>query len=466
MFERAGNQVISLVIQIMLARLLSPQDFGMLAIMVVFIALGNTIVQSGLNTALVQAPSVDESDYSTVFWMSFVVSILLFGILFFIAPSIAEFYSMEAIVWPLRILALILIINAYNSIQVAKITRNLEFRKIFRATVISAVISGGLGVVAAIANAGIWALVIQQLTYQILSCIVLATQVNWRPKLVFEIKRAQNLFSFGWKLLVSGLLDTGYQSLSDLIIGKQFSSFELGLVSQGKKYPQALGRLLDGAIQPVMMSAVSSVQCELTYVKRLVRRALKTSTYFIIPSMAFFALAADPLVRLLLGDQWLPCVPFLQMYCFIYALLPIHTSNLQALNGVGRSDLFLKLEIIKKSYGVAVLLFTAFVVRDAYAIVFGYMLTGVISTFVNAWPNRSIIHYSIREQMGDIVPSFVLTAVSIAIAWPVSLLSLPLAATVAFQMALMAAVYLGLSKAFHIEALDYILQVCKEFVKK
>lgn len=222
--------------------------------------------------------------------------------------------------------------------------------------------------------------------------------------------------------------------------------------------------MLNGAIQPVMLSAVAHVQDDIAYVKRLVRRALKTSTYLIVPSMVLFAVVAEPTVRLLLGEQWLPAVPFLQMYCVIYMLLPIHTSNLQALNGMGRSDLFLKLELIKKAYGIVFIFVGAFVFQDVYILVGSYILSGVISTFVNAWPNRKVIGYSYIEQVRDICPAFLLAAVSAAVAFPVGMLALPDVAIILLQAAIMTACYLGLSKFFKVEALDYLLSTAKEVV--
>lgn len=464
LLERGGHSAISLLIQIVLARLLAPEQFGALAIMLVFVNVGNVVVQSGLNTALVQAPKLDPEDSSTVFWLSFSVSLVLYAIIFVLAPIISGFYSMSELLWPLRIVAIILIINSYNSVQVAIVQRALEFQKVFRATIASVIVSGMLGIVSACCGAGLWALVIQQLAYQIVNCLILAFQVKWIPRASFKTEKAKQLFSFGWKLLVSGLLDQAYQSLSDLVIGKQFSASSLGMVSQGKKYPQAIGSMLDGAIQPVMLSAVAHVQDDIAYVKRLVRRALKTSTYLIVPCMALFAVLAEPVVRLLLGEQWLPAVPFLQMYCFIYALLPIHTSNLQALNGMGRSDLFLKLELIKKAYGIAFVLIGAFVFQNVYILVGSYMLSNIISTFVNAWPNRKVIGYSYPEQVKDICPAFLLAAASAALALSVGMLGLSDVATILLQTLVMAAAYLGLSKLLKVEALDYLLITAKEVV--
>lgn len=232
--ERGSRAFVELAVQIVMARLLAPELFGALAIMLVFVNIGNIFVQSGLNTALVQSPKMDDSDCSTVYWISLTVSAVLYLCVFFAAPSIASFYQMDAIIWPLRALALILIINAYNAVQIAIVQRELKFRIVFNAAIASSVLSGLIGVISAVFGAELWALVLQQLTYQTCNCFVMAAQVDWQPRLVFNSKRARELFSFGWKLLVSGVLDQGYQSLSDLIIGKQFSASSLGLVSQGK----------------------------------------------------------------------------------------------------------------------------------------------------------------------------------------------------------------------------------------
>ena len=462
--ERCGNQSIQLLVQIIMARLLFPEAFGSLAVMLVFVNLGNVLVQSGLNTALVQAPEADEDDFSTVFWMSLAVSLVLYLAVFFAAPAVGGYYGDPGLAWPLRVLCLVLVVNAYNSVQVAAVQRAMEFKKMFRATMASALLSGALGVGCALAGAGLWALVAQQLSYQLINCLVLALQVPWRPGLVFKVTRARELFSFGWKLLASGLLDQGYQSLSDLIIGKRFSAADLGLVSQGKKYPQALGSMLDGAIQPVMLSAVSRLQGDLPQVKRLVRRALKTSTFLVCPCMALFAVVAEPLVGLLLGEKWLPCVPFLQMYCVVYMLLPIHTTNLQALNGMGRSDLFLRLEVVKKAMGVSALLFAVFVLGDLNAIVGTYIFTGVISTLINAWPNRRVIGYPYAEQLRDMAPAFLLAAAAAAVAWPLSLLGLPAPGQLALQALVFIAAYLALSRLFRVEELSYLLSALRGLV--
>lgn len=462
LFEQGGSSAITLLVQVVMARLLAPDEFGMLAIMLVFVNIGNVVVQSGLNTAIIQVPDASERDYSTVFWMSLAISAVLYAASFALAPAVAAFYESPAIVAPLRVLVLILVVNAYGSVQVAIVSREMEFRKTARATVVAGLTSGALGIAVALLGGGIWALVIQQLLFQVMKCVVLSLELAWRPRLVFDAPRAALLFRFGWKLLVSGILDQGYQSLADLIIGKQFNKTDLGYVSQGKKYPNALGLLLDGAIQPVMLSAASRVQDDISMVKRLARRGLKTSTFLIFPAMTLFALTAHPILLMLLGEKWLPSVWILQIYCFIYALLPIHTTNLQVLNGMGRSDLFLKLEIAKSVVGLVVLCVAAFAFDSIQAILVGYVLSAVLSSVINAFPNKREIGYGYLEQIRDICPAFALSLAAAAVAWPVSLLALPGIVTVLLQAVVLGVAYLLLARLFRIEELSYILKTLRE----
>lgn len=460
-FEKGGRAVVELLVQITMARLLAPEDFGLMAVVLVFVNLSNVVVQSGLSTSLVQAREVSEADLSTVFWASLAVSLVLWAALSLAAPAIGAAYGSASVAGPLRALGLLLVLNAFNSVQLAMVSREMAFRKTFVATLASVLCSGALGVGLALAGAGLWALVGQQLCYQLVNCAALALQVRWRPRAVFSWGLAKRHYRFGWKLLASGLLDQGYQGLSDLVVGARFSTGELGYVSQGKKYPAALGSMLDGAIQPVMLSAVARSQGDPGAVRRLVRRALKTSTFLVFPAMSLFALTAEPLVLLLLGERWLPAVPFLQMYCFIYALLPVHTTNLQALNGVGRSDLFLRLEVAKKALGVAVLCVAAFAMGDVYAVVAGYMLTGVLSTFINAWPSRGVLGYGYAEQARDVAPALLLSLASAALAWPLALLGLAPLAQVALQALAVIASYLLLARLFRVEELGYLLSTAR-----
>ena len=466
LFEQGGAAAVTLVVQVVMARKLSPEEFGALAIMLVFVNVGNVMVQSGLNTAIIQNPDTTDDDCSTVFWMSLTVSLLLYVVVFLSAPHVAAFYRMPRIIAPLRLLVAVLVINAYNSVQEAVVARDLQFNKTARATVVAGVVSGTTGVIMATRGFGLWSLVAQQLLQQLVKCIVLAAQVPWKPRPVFHVHRAAVLFGFGWKLLVSGILDQGYQSLTDLVIGKVFTDRDLGFVSQGKKYPFYLGAMLDGVIQPVMLSTAAHVQDDLGRVKRLVRRALKTSTFLIVPAMAAFAVAANPIVQIVFGEKWLPSVPFLQMYCLIYAMLPIDTTNLQALNGMGRSDLFLKLEVIKKAIGLGTICFTALVLRNIFAIVIGQVISNFVCTFVNAHPNKRVIGYGYLEQARDVFPAFALSVAAAVVAFPLSQLGWSALLTAVVQILVMAIVYLGLAWLFRVEEFSYLLTTAHEIIMR
>lgn len=463
LLERGGNGLIALLVQIVMARLLAPEDFGSLAILIVFINVSNVFVQSGFNTALMQSSEVDEVDCSTVFWICLTVAIVLYAVIFSLAPLIGLFYDNESLAEPLRGLALVLFPNAFNAVQVAIITRELELRKVFIAAVVAAILSGATGIAMALSNLGLWALVGQQVAYQVVNCAILFALSGWRPKFVFSVGRARELFGFGWKLLVSGVLNTAYQSLSSLIIGKQFSKAELGMVSQGEKYPQAICGMLDGAIQPIMLAVTAQVQNSIDTVREVTRRALKTSSFLIFPAMGMLALIAEPLVLVLLGEKWLSAVPFFQMYCFIYALYPIQSANLQALNGIGRSDIFLKLEIIKKSYGVLILCFTAFALQSVYAIVGGLMVSNALSMFVNSAPTKRTIGYGYGRQLRDIAPGFLLTIAAMVIALPITWASMPPVVCIVIQCATMAVVYVGLASFFKVEEFSFLVSTTKEY---
>lgn len=461
LLERGGSQAVRLVVQIVMARLLVPDDFGMLAVMLVLVDLGNTVAQSGLNTALVQDPNVTEEDYSTVFWMCLAAAAVLYALVFACAPLVASFYGLPALGTPLRVLGLVLLVNAYNAVQVSKITRELAMRKIFVGTAVSVLVSSVLGIGSALAGLGVWALVAQQLGYQVTNVLAHAAQVDWRPRATFNARRARSLYAFGWKLLASGLLGTLYASLTSLVAGRLFGSYQLGLISQGEKYPRALGTTIDGVIQPVMLSAVSRAQGDVAYARRIVRRALRTSAYLVMPAQCLAAAVAPALVPLLLGEQWAPCVAYFQLFCLVFAMLPLHTANLQALVGMGRSGTFLRLELVKTCLGATGVLVALLVFGSALALVASYVVTGVISTFVNARPSRRVLGYPYAQQLRDVAPTVLLCAASWLGASAASLLPVGGVGLLLLQAATFVSIYLGLSLALKLDELAYLVCVAR-----
>ena len=399
LLERFGVQGVSFFLQIILARLLDPHHYGMLSMMIVFTSLANVFVQTGFNTSLIQNKDVTEEDYSSVFWVSLAIAIILYGILFFASPLIADFYRMQEIVTPFRVLALILIPGAFNSVQLAKVSREMDFKKVFYSNVGGTLISGITGIILAYKGFGIWALVVQNLLNIIVACIVMLFTVAWRPRFICNISRVKILFSYGWKLLVSALLDTLYQDIQGLVIGRKYDSATLGFFNRGKQFPQFLINAINGAVQSVLLPAMSALQDKKEEVKRVMRQSMTLSAFIIFPMMAGLAGISETLVKLLLTEKWLPCVPYIKLFCFSFAFWPVQTCNLSAINAMGRSDIFLKLEIIKKSYGMAVLIIAVVFFNTPLAIAATGLVTALLSCFVNAFPNKKLINYSFKKQI-------------------------------------------------------------------
>ena len=466
LMERFGVQGIQFVLQIILARLLDPEHYGVLSLMVIFTTLANVFIQTGFNTALIQNKDVDEDDYSSVFWITLLIAGGLYGVLFFSAPLIAAFYDMPSIIVPFRVLSLMLFPGALQSVQLAKVSKEMNFRKVFFSNIGAIVISGVGGIVLAYQGAGIWALVAQTLLNVSIASLVMWFTVKWHPRLICNFKRVKILFTFGWKLLVSGLIETLYQDLRSLVIGKKYNSDMLGYYNRGKQFPQFFINAVNGTVQSVMLPAMSQKQDEQAQLKTMMRNSITLSAYVLFPMMAGLAGVAAPLVSLLLTDKWLPCVPFLQIYCFSFAFYPVHSCNLQAINAVGRSDMFLKLELIKKSYGVLALVIAVFCFQSPIAIAMTGLITSVISCFVNAFPNKKLIGYSYFEQMRDILPSLLLSGVMLVGIWAVSLLSLGNLVMLMLQIAVGVVIYVVLSAVLKIKPFMMILSMLTSFLKK
>lgn len=460
LMERGGTQAVSFIVSIILARLLLPEDYGIIALVVIFTSIAGVFVQSGLNTALIQKKDADEADFSSVFYLSLFIACLIYIILFLAAPFIAAFYKIPEITPVFRVLSITLFFGAFNSIQNAVVARNMEFKKLFFSSTGAILISGTVGIYMAYTGFGVWALVGQQISNQLFVTLILWFTVKWRPQLLFSLERVKALFSFGWKLLVSALIDTVYRDLRSLIIGKLYAPAMLGFYNRGQQFPSLIVSNINGSIQSVMLPVLSSQQDNRPRVKEMMRRAIVTSSFLIFPMMVGLATIAEPLVRILLTDKWLPCVPFLQIYCASYALWPIHTANLQAINALGRSDIFLKLEIIKKIIGLSILAITVF--YGVYAIALGGVLSGLISSFVNAYPNKHLINYSYKEQVIDIMPSLLLSLTMGVIVHTIKWLGLSALFTLTIQVIAGFVLYVGMAWLFRLECFRYLVSTIQE----
>ena len=462
--ERGGTQGIQFIVQIVLARLLAPEQFGAIAIVMVFINLAQVFVQNGFNTALIQKKNADEADFSSIFYLSLGIAGALYITMYIFAPYIASFYNDPTLVPVLRVLSLTLFAGAINSIQNAYIARNLMFKKLFKSSVGAIVISGTLGVIAAYFGLGVWALVIQQLTNQVAISVIMWITVKWRPKLVFSIQKVRELFSFGWKLLASSLLNVFYLEIRTLFIGRLYSSSALGFYNRGEQFPKLIVNNINGSIQSVMLPTLSAQQDNKKRAKEMMRRAIVTSSFLILPMMIGMAVVAEPLVKIVLTEKWLPAVPFLQIFSISYALIPIHTANLQAINAMGRSDIFLKLEMIKKAFGLVILGIS--IPFGVYAIAIGQVVSGVIATIVNAYPNKQLLKYSYKEQLMDIMPSFFTALVMGGVVYTFNYLSISEWQILFLQVCSGIIIYVGLSKLFKIESFGYLTKTIKELLHR
>lgn len=407
--ERLSVQGSQFIIQIILARLLSPEHYGALAIMMIFVNLANVIIQNGFNTALVQNKDVTELDFSSVFWIVLYISIFLYTGLYITIPYVSESYNMPYLEYPFKVLCLMLIPGALNSVQLAILRRSMDFKKEFMSNLTSIVVSGMVGITLAYLGYGLWALVIQVLLNTIVSCITMWKVVGWRPRLVFSKQRVKILFSYGYKLVLAGLLDTFSNNLSGLIIGAKYNASALGFFSRGSQFPSAVMGAINTTVQSVMLPVLSALQDDRERVKLLMRKSIILSCYLVFPMMAGLAGIAKLLVQILLTDKWLQCVPYMQIFCFIYAFWPVHSCNLQAINAMGRSDIFLRLEVLKKiitwiNLGIAVFYFDTPIAIAAIGI-----LSTILCSFVNCSPNKYLLKYSFAEQMKDIISYFLLS---------------------------------------------------------
>lgn len=460
LLERTGTQGIQFLVQIILARLLSPEEFGVIAIVMVFVNLAQVFVQSGFNTALIQKKNADELDFSSVFYLSMGIASILYILIYLVAPFISDFYSAPELTKVLRVLALILFTGAFNSIQNAYVSRNLLFKKLFKSSIGAIFISGILGILAAYNGFGIWALVIQQLTNQVSVSIIMWFNVRWRPRLVFSFKRVQSLFSFGWKLLTSSLLDVLYLELRTLLIGRIYTASTLGYYNRGEQFPKVIVSNLNGSIQSVMLPTLSAYQDEKNKMKSFMRRSIVTSSFFIFPMMIGMAVVAEPLIKVVLTESWLPAIPFLQVFCVSYMLMPIHTANLQAINAMGRTDIFLRLEVIKKTIGLLILWISIFF--GVHAIALGQIFSSIISSFINAYPNKRLLNYSYKEQIFDIMPSLLISLAMGGIVYLFNFLTIQAWQILFLQIFLGTIIYFLLAKKFKLESFIYLSGMLRE----
>lgn len=462
--ERCGAQAVTLIVSIVLARILTPSDFGTVSLVMVFTTIMQVFVDSGLGTALIQKKDADDLDFSSVFYFNVAVCLILYAVMFMAAPLIAGFYNDTSLASIIRVIGLTIIISGVKGIQQSYVSRNMLFKRFFFATLGGTIFSAFLGIGMAYAGCGVWSIVAQQLSNTAIDTLILWITVKWRPKKMFSWERLKGLLSYGWKLLVSSLLDTVYNNLRNLIIGKIYTSADLAYYNQGDKFPKVIVTNINASIDSVLLPSMAGEQDHRDRVKSMTRRAIKTSTYIMAPLMMGLMFCAEPVVKLLLTDKWLPCVPYLRIFCFTYMFWPIHTANLNAIKAMGRSDLFLKLEIVKKIMGLTLLLLTMRI--SVMAMAYSLIVSGVCSQVINSWPNWKLLDYNYLEQLRDILLSIIIALIMGIIVYFIGFLRLPTIITLLVQIFTGAAFYIGISALLHLEEFEYLFGLVKSFLKR
>lgn len=408
--ERYFVMAVQLIVQIVVARLLQPSDYGIIAMMAVFINIANIFINNGFNMALVQKKDANEIDYATALSLNLIIGIFLYVVLFVSSPYIAAFYKQPLITKYLPFVGLVLIIGSVNSIQMAIANRQMHFKSLFYCNAFSCFISGICGIVSALCNMGAWALIIQQLSFSLSFSFIIAFQQHWVPKLQIDVRRAHDLFSFGWKMLVAGMINQIYTELNSLVIGKKYQSTDLAFYTKGSQFPKYVTMGVDASISTVMFSALSKRQDSKDELHNLMKKTIRVNNYIVFLCLGILGMIAHPLITLLLTDKWLGVVPFLQICCFSFALHPLSSTQVQAIAAVGRSDVRLMIEFPKKAIGIALLFFA--MNYGPIGIALSAAVTGVISMIIGAVACKMIVGYSYRNSINDVLPTLLVVSLS------------------------------------------------------
>ena len=403
--ERISAQLVSIVVAIYLARLLLPDDYGVVAMVSIFFVFCNVIIDSGLNTALIQKNEVDAYDYATVLTASMVLAVFLYILLFYFSPLIASSFN-KPILCPLfRVMGITFFINGYKSVVCSYVSRNLLFKKFFYATFSGTVFSGLIGIGAALAGWGPWALALQQIFNALIGTIVLVIVTRYKTVLFFSWHKFKPLFSYGWKIFGSSLLSATYGQIRPLIVGVKYSSSDLAYYTHGQQYPTIIDSSISSTLSAVLFPVISKFQNDKSAVLNITRRYMSLSSYIIMPLLIGFFATADTFVSLVLTDKWMPAVPFARVFCICYLFNIITEGNIQAIKAIGRSDIFLKLEFTKKSFYLLIILFFVLFTDSPLLLAISEILCTLVATIVNIFPNKRLINYGYRAQLMDLLPN-------------------------------------------------------------
>lgn len=457
------TQVTQFIIGLILARILSPEEFGLVGMITVFLAISQSLADGGFGEALIRKKDATDSDFSTVFYFNLFASITIFGLFYLLAPSIASFYDQPELTDIGRVLGLIILINAVCITQRTQLTKKIDFRKQMKINLVSALVSGTVAIIMALRGFGVWSLVWRSVIRSAMQAILLWSTNRWLPSLAFSRESFRSLFSFGSKLLLTGLIDTVYNNIYLLIIGKFFSAPQLGYYSRADQFSRLVSHNLTRTVQRVSYPVLSLVQDENTRLREGYRKLLKATMYITFFLMLGMAAMARPMILTLIGERWLPSVEYLQLLCLAATLYPLHALNMNILNIKGRSDLLLKLEIVKKLLAIPVIILGIFL--GIRALLIGMVLHSLVSYFLNSYYSGRLISYPAAEQLPDILPSFLAALlVSVCLLLLNLIPGLPPYVVLAIQILVMSAMAVALGRSLRLEGYIEIRNIITEKV--
>lgn len=461
--ERGSSVLVSFVVSIILARIVDPSDFGLLAIINVFVAFCSVFVTGGTGNSLIQKKGADELDFSSMFWMNVGVGALLYLAIFFSAPLILAFFDYPQLVPMLRVLGINLIILSINSIQCAFISKQMLFRNYFFSTLGGKVISGLIGIIMAFLGAGIWSLVVQAVSLAAVETIILWFRVGWRPAFAFSIKRVRPLYSYAWKIVATNIVEQLRIQVVNLVIGKRYPASQLAYYNRGDYFPNALITNLSTSISTVLFPVLSDAQDDSVKRKLILRKWMSLFSYCAFPLLVFMIAAARPLVVSLLTDKWIPAVPYLQIACGVYAAWIIEIPIRETIKSLGFAGAALTMQLLK----VGIVLAAVFIFADSGVMVIALALLGsaFFSAVISMIFGVRYTSYSIREQIADFLPGLLLSLGIGAVVMAVDLLSLNSLVILIIQIVLGGTLYVGLSKLFHLNSFDYIKETLYNLVR-
>lgn len=461
--ERVGAQGVTLLVSIVIARILSPSDYGIIALVTIFTSVLQVFIDSGLGTALIQNKDADDLDFSTVFLFNVVFCLVFYVGLFITAPYIADFYDNMALTSVVRVLGLTLIISGVKNVQQAYVSRNLLFKKFFFSTLGGTIGAGILGITMAYLGFGVWALVVQQIFNATVDTVILWLTVKWRPKKTFSFKRLKLLFNYGWKILVAMLVNTVYQNIRQLIIGKVYSPQDLAFYNRGKQFPDVFVSNINSSIDSVLLPVMANKQNDREALKNMTRRAISVSSYIMWPLMLGLLSMGESFISFVLTDKWLPAFPFLAIFCVVKGFEPIHTANLNAIKAMGYSDIILRIEVTKKVIGIVLIFITMHI--SVFALGFSSVIYTIIAGILNASPNKKLLNYTYIEQIKDILPSLAMATIMAIIVYFVGYIKVPIIFKLISQIFMGGVIYILLSVLFKSISFKYVYNIVRKYIK-